>query len=194
MTYTQEEANYFYWHCRIAALLIEQFADSNTATDSHVHRAVRMATETAVGKRGVRFASQRAKEIMGSNNGAKPGQGLVREHAVPVSVITRQIRDAYASNEVHTWGALMGALTEEDLKNWGVVCSSSTLSQDAPFSAVIARIVRESTVLAWITLEEERELRKRGLVKAMPPGYDGDVLARYKFCRIDVMPLDLLDQ
>lgn len=189
MGYTNTEAGYFYWHCTVAAILIEQLEKRNAATNSHVQRAVRMATETARGKRGVQYASRSANERRTLSQGAWAGLGLTKEHVVPVSVITRRIIDEYDSGRKYAWSDILDVFTQHDLENWGVVDSDSFHSEVAPLSAIIASIVRRSAVLAWITKDEDTLLKKRGLTKTMPVGAEDDDLARYKACGIELIRL-----
>lgn len=189
MKYTKTEANYFYWHCKTAALLIEQLEQKNAATCSHIQRAVRMATETAVGKGGVQYASLSAHRQKPDSKKHWSGLGLTREHVVPVSVIANKVMHAHESGTKYAWADLVDGLTQEDLQNWNVVDSDHFLCQPAPFSAVIATIVRKWAVLAWITRDEDRELKKKGLTKSMPRDCENDELARYKACKIELVSL-----
>lgn len=187
MAYTDKEAGYFYWHCTVAAILIEQQLERNAATNSHIQHAVRMATETARGKRGVQYASQRANERRALTQEPWASLGLTREHVVPVSVITRRIIKQYDSGAKYAWSDIVDAFTQHDLNNWKVIDSDLFQSQVAPLSAIIASMVRRSAVLAWITKEEDALLKKKGLVKTMPVGAERDELARYKACGIELV-------
>jgi hypothetical protein len=189
MKYTREEATYFYWHCKTAALLIEQLEERNAATSSHIQRAIRMASETAVGKHGVQWASHCANQKKPSSRKDWSGLGLTREHVVPVSVIARRVMEAHESGIEYSWRQIMDDLHQVDLENWRVIDSDHFLSGPAPLSAMIASIVRKSAVLAWITKDEDRRLKKKGLTKQMPPDHQNDDLARYKFCEIQLVPL-----
>jgi hypothetical protein len=189
MKYTQEEARYFYWHCRAAALLLDQLEEENAATSSNVRHAIRKATETAVGKDGVQYASEEALRLKNSIGKGWSRRGFTKEHAIPVSVITKEIREKHASDVGYVWRELLHDLHPADHQNWGVVDSDDFLSERAPFSAVIAVIVRRRARLAWITKAEDKALKENGLTKVMPPGFDGDDLARYKFCNIRMQAL-----
>lgn len=188
MKYSEAEATYFYWHCKTAGLLIEQLEEFNTATLSHVHRAIRMATETAVGKHGVQYASRAAFELKPPSKKGWAGLGFVREHVVPVSVIARRIMQTHRSGTEYAWRELLGSLTQDDLQNWRVIDSDDFHDQRAPLSAVVAALVRRSAKLAWITKDEDRRLKQKGLTKVMPPNCDDD-LGRYAFCEIELVPL-----
>lgn len=188
MGYTKSEAKHFYWHCVTAALLIEKL-EHNTATLAHIGRAIRMATITARGKNGVQYASRNAFKIKAGSSGDWSTLGLIREHAVPVSVITERILGVHSSGVRYSWRELAHQLAQDDLERWDVVDSDYVLDQAAPFSATIAAIVRQCTALAWITPEEDDLLRLKGLVKTMPPGCEDEVLARYKACDIELVPL-----
>lgn len=186
--YTTTEANYFYWHCRTAALIIEQL-EHNTATLSHAQRAIRLASETARGKNGVQYASRAANALKPSSRAHWSGLGLIKEHVVPVSVLAKRIMQAHGSGENYTWRDLIEWLTQEDLRNWQVEESDYLQEQRAPFSAVVAAIVRRYTVLAWITREEDKALKARGLTKTLSTVHESDELGRYKECGIELVPL-----
>lgn len=188
MTYTEAEAKHFYWHCTTAALLLDNL-EMNTATASHVHRAIRMATETACGKNGVRYASARAIEVRGTHPAKWTGIGLIREHAVPVSVITERVVDTHRSGHRYQWVDLLDKLTDDDRQNWRVQDSDAFHRNAMPFSAVVAAIVRDAAVLAWITEEEDALLKARGFTKNMPADAADNPLARYEACGIQIVAL-----
>lgn len=188
MTATKSEARHFHWHCRTAAELLDRL-EFNTATGAHIGRALRMATLTAVGKAGIHFASRGAHLRKGESGKDWPALGLIREHVVPVSVVLHKVRDAHASKAPITWRELVPHLAQEDLHHWEVIDSDHFLDTLAPFSAIVATIVRQSTVLAWITGEDNALLRRHGLTKTMPANHDGDALARYKACAIELVRL-----
>ncbi len=190
MKYTRKEAEYFYWHCTIAALLIEILTERNRATLSHIQRAIRMASETAVGKAGVQYASEMAYKQKPATKKHWSGLGLTREHVVPVTVIVKKVMDAHDSNTAFSWRDLVrDRLTQDDLQHWKVVDSDYFLDSAAPLSAVIANVVRRYAILAWITKDEDRRLKNEGLTKSMPPSFGEDDLARYKACKISIVPL-----
>ncbi|WP_155953102.1 hypothetical protein [Pseudoxanthomonas suwonensis] len=189
MSYTSQEAFYFYWHCTTAALLIEKL-EHNTATNSHIRHAIRMASETARGKLGVQYASRDALARKPVDSSRWSGLDLVREHVVPVSVISKRVMDAHGDRLTYTWRELLGHLTQEDMNNWQILDSDYFLDRSADFSAVVAAIVRQWTVLAWVTKEEDKRLRKAGLTKSMPIGSEGkEQLSRYKACGIELVSI-----
>jgi hypothetical protein len=188
LTYTQKEANYFYWHCCTAALLLSEI-ELNTATRVHVANAVRMATLNAVGKNGVR-ASKTAHEKREAEGKEWSKLGLIREHAFPISVLLDKVMEAHENDESYTWRELKPRLKDEDFVHWSVLDSDTCLDSRAPLSAVIAALVRRFTVLAWITKSENASLKDKGLTKAMPANYGDDLLARYTMCNIDLVDLN----
>lgn len=189
MKYTQTEANHFYWHCKTAALLIEQLEERNAATCSHIQHAIRRASETAVGKAGVQYASRNAYHQKPPSKKDWSGLGFIKEHAVPVSVIVKKVLDAHVSGVEYSWRERIQGLTQDDLQNWAVIDSDYFHDQVAPFSATIATIVRRYAVFAWITKDEDQKLKAERLTKSMPPGHEDDKLARYKFCEIELVSL-----
>ena len=188
MTYTPREARHFYWHCMTAATLLEVL-ERNTATNVHLNNAVRMATLNAVGRRGISLASPSAAAKIASSTGPGRFKGLLREHVVPVSVISMRVEKAWTSHERPTWRELVPWLKDEDFQHWAVVDSDYFLDTQAPLSAVVAAIVRQSTHLAWVTSADNSELRSRGLTKCMPESSDDDPHARYTACGIKLVDL-----
>ena len=190
MSYTLREARYFYWHCSTAAILLDSL-ELNTATRVHLNNAVRMATLNAAGKSGIRLASASASALLTGTSGKQSPKGLIREHVVPVSVISGQVVDAWSSRVQYAWRELVPSLKDEDLKNWKVVNSDYFLDSTAPFSAVIATFVRDRTLLAWVTSEDNTRLREGGLSKSMPDYLPDDPRARYQVCEIELIDLPL---
>lgn len=188
MTYTHKEALYFYWHCMTVATLLEAL-ELNTATSAHVNNAIRMATLNAVGRLGISLASPSAAKKIASSAGPNPYKGLLREHVVPVSVISKQVQEAWRSTERPSWRELLPWLKDEDCQYWEVVDSDNFLELTAPLSALVAAIVRRRTLLAWVTSADNVELRSRGLTKRMPDGSTDDPRARYTACGINLVDL-----
>jgi len=186
--YTPQEARHFYWHCSTAATLLETL-ELNTATRVHVGNAVRMATLNAAGKNGIRLASASAASVLASSPAGKNPKGLIREHVVPVSVILAQVMEAWSSRVKYTWRELAPNLQDEDLENWNVMGSDYFLDSAAPFSAVIARLVRDRTLLAWVTADDNARLRESGYGKSMPDHLPYDPRARYQACNIELVEL-----
>lgn len=190
LSYTPREARHFYWHCSTAATLLDSL-ELNTATRVHLNNAVRMATLNAAGKSGIRLASASASALLTVASGKQGPKGLIREHVVPVSVIVRQVEEAWSSRVQYAWRELVPGLKDEDLENWKVVDSDYFLDSVAPFSAVIATLVRDRTLLAWVTSEDNARLRESGLGKSMPDYLPDNPRARYQACKIELVDLPL---
>lgn len=188
MTYSESEARHFYWHCVTTAKLLEHL-DLNTATRAHVNNAIRMATLTAIGKDGIRYASRSALAKRDNAAATSRTTGLIREHVVPISVISRRVLSAKENDTPVAWRDLIAHLTQEDLGHWQVIDSDSFRDSRAPLSAIVASIVRELAVLAWITTDENVRLRENGLAKRMPGNGDGGVFSRYTACKIEWVDL-----
>jgi hypothetical protein len=188
LTYTQKEARYFYWHCMTVATLLENL-DLNTATSVHVNKGIRMATLNAVGRLGISLASPSAAKKIASSTGPGSYKGLLREHVVPVSVISTHVLQAWRSTERPSWRELLPWLNKEDCRHWEVVDSDYFLEVTAPLSALVATIVRRKTLLAWVTSADNLELRSRGLIKRMPDSSTDDPRARYTACGISLVDL-----
>ena len=187
LTYTDREAHHFYWHCCTTAILLDNLPQ-NTATQAHVNNAVRMATLNAKGKNGISLASASASALLAERQGKKT-EGLIREHVVPVSVIVAQVKVAWSSGAKRTWRELIPHLKPHDLDNWAVVDTDLFLDSAPPFSAVVAALVRENTVLAWVTPEDNVRLSERGLRKSMPKHLPFSPHARYEACEIELVDL-----
>lgn len=189
MSYTEAEADYFFWHCACAALVLEKLV-LNTATRVHLNNAIRMATLNAVGKNGIRLASPSAAEQISLTTRA-PTAGLVREHVVPVSVIAGEVEAIFKAGTLYAWRELVPFLRQEDLVQWEVIDSDDFLDSAAPLSAVIASIVRERSLLAWVTKRDEAILRKAGYAKAMPSHLPDDPRGRYTACGIELVDIEV---
>ena len=188
MSYNETEARYFYWHCLTAAKVLSELG-LNTATRVHLNNAIRMATLNAVGKNGIVYASSTAFDHISKQTGANRTRGLIREHVVPISEISKRIVEAWRSNHSPTWRELTQLLTNADFKNWSVIDSDDFLDSDAPLSAIAAAIIRQRTALAWVTSTDNALLRARGLGKSMPKGCENEVFSRYTECQIKVVKL-----
>jgi hypothetical protein len=175
---TRAEASYFLRHCEVAALLLDAFSPLDPATSSHVVRAIRMATLNAAGKNGVSHASTQARKRKEATGKPWHQCGLIKEHAVPVSLIYRRVLDAFSAMG-------LGDPSLVDLSD--LAADEQAFARRNPKAWSIAKIVREETVLAWITADEDAELRKRGLQRCMPPGWDESQsrFARYETCGIE---------
>lgn len=172
MTANPTEANYFRWHCAVAAMLIDALP-ANAATSAHTRHAIRMATVTAVGEKGVLHASKQAREIKEASGKAWNKCGLVKEHVIPVSLIHERVVEALKRSAV---GPDQGGQS----------------FPDNPRARQVAKIVEEMTLLAWISKDEEARLRDKtrdagkSLHKRMPTGWDGkEKFARYIACGIE---------
>jgi len=187
MSTTSSENKNFYWHCQVASFLIEGFPQLNAATRAHVRNAIRMATLTARGKNGIPYATKGAIQERLKAGKDWHQLGLIREHVFPVSLIYDKVLADIATNEKTSWSDVIGSLTTEDHTNWNVPEDQSTF---APKSAKIAKIVRDHTVLAWITKKEDTALRAKGFSKSMPSNCDPrDLHARYSTCGLELIEI-----
>jgi hypothetical protein len=176
----------FYWHCQSAALLIETLPQ-NPATLANIRQAIRLATCNAIGKRGISLATQGAHNLKRSSDKDWYKLGLIREHVYPVNLVCEKALAEALNKTPVRWDELLGTLTNSDLSYWNYEGQSGM----APLSAKIAKIVRENTVIAWATREDDAELKRKGLNKKMPADYrEGDLHARYHACGLDLIPID----
>lgn len=188
----QPEVEQFFWNCQVAAKLLDE-VPRNTATRACVLYAVRKASVCYAGRNGVRYASAAAKAKQASGGKRWEKSGLVREHVVPVSLIRERIVreiDATRTNAVPE----PVNLSAEDVR--GLTPNAVMLFERHPRAWQIGRIIREWTLLAWITQDEGRlfDDKKRhagiSLRKRMPIGWSGnDRFARYKSCGIELLEI-----
>lgn len=187
---TQPEVEQFFWNCHVAAKIIDEMP-RNTATRACALYAVRKATVCYEGRNGVQYASAPAvdKKTRAGKHWEK--SGLVKEHVIPVSMIREQVvsdLDATRGDAVSVPFVLSG----EDAE--GLSSATVALFQGHPRAWRVGRIVRELTILAWITPEEEHlfddKVRHGGisLRKRMPVGWahGHDRFARYTSCGINL--------
>jgi len=189
MTATPTENTNFFWHCLVAAKLIDELP-SNAATSSHSLRAVRMATVCAAGRNGVQFASHAARERQESTAKHWDQCGLIKEHVVPVSLIHALVQGALKSTRAVDPAKAAG-IPDEDLG--GLTAGVVDLFRKHPRAWLVAKIVQDWTLLAWITESENERFDDKtrhgmSLRKSMPQGWteDQDRFARYNACEIAV--------
>lgn len=189
------EMVHFYWYCATVAQLIEHIPGT-TATRAVLLFAVRRATDTLTGKKGVPYASVEALKVCEENGGVWEGCGLRKEHAIPVTHIRDEI--VAAMSTPHSAESLAESKQRLDAEMAAVAAKPGAFNgfPSNPCIALVVDIIRSSTTLAWLTEKEDDLLKARladgsgSLVKRMPPDWDGkDPLARYRFCRIDVRPI-----
>lgn len=192
---TAAELANFYWSCAVATQLIEQLPHIE-ATNSVSRFAVRHATDALTGKKGVPFASVAASKECEANGGRWEGCGLRKEHAIPVSHIHGELVKAISA-------PLSAETLAEAKRRLDVEMAAAPIKLDAlagfpsnPRIAITVEIVRALTAIAWLTKKEDGLLKARlsdgsdSLNQRMPPGWDGkDLLARYRYCNIEVHPI-----
>ncbi|MDD2179444.1 hypothetical protein OIN59_18560 [Acidovorax sp. D2M1] len=108
----EKDENGLVWHCRVAALLLRELP-SNPHTNHHIRSAIREASVAIRGKhqkfpKNVDFYSTAARDQLTYGDAS----GLVREHVVPVSIISKKIFELNNPieiniiNIVHEWTIL----------------------------------------------------------------------------------------
>lgn len=192
---TPSELANFYWHCAAVTQLIEQLP-RNAATGRISLYALRSATVALTGKSGVPYASLAAQKMCAANGGRWEGCGLVREHAIPVAHIYHELVAALsmkrsAAERADAKRRLAAELSEVPTKVGAFVGFPIN-----PSVALVVDIIRASTALAWLTIDEDALLKDKlgdgstSLNQRMPSCWDGrDPLARYRFCKIEVHPI-----
>lgn len=189
MTATATENINFFWHCLVAANVIDELP-KNTATTSHSLRAVRMATVCCTGKNGVQYASEDARKRREAQGGHWEQCGLVKEHVVPVSLVHALVQ----SELVATCGSADTPRPHvlSDQNTQGLTPEVIALFQKHPRAWLVGRIVRQWTLLAWITELENKRFDDKTLHggisirKCMPKGWteEQDRFTRYTDCDI----------
>jgi hypothetical protein len=178
MTATWIESEHFLTHCEVAALVIDTLP-ANAATRAHARHALRMATLNVAGRNGVLYASSKARQIKQATGKDWHQSGLIKEHVVPLSLIHKWVVEELA----------------RPLPADGAAGVTTTIVR-ADRARQVANIVREWTLLAWISQDDDARLRDRGLNagkslhKSMPADWDGqDRFARYSACGIEYAPI-----
>jgi hypothetical protein len=198
MTATPKELKLFYWYCHVATQIIGAFP-SNEATRAVSLHAVRMATLNFAGKNGILLASEDARRIKEESEKAWSKCGLVREHAVPISVIHHRVVAAVRAPMTQIEKAAAAAQLKADMLKHGMDRSMVDEFPRNPPAWHVVQVVRELTHLCWVSSGDDSRLRAkpldggRSLHKAMPKDWDGiDPLARYRKCGIEVAPISQL--
>lgn len=194
MTATASEVKNFFWHCLVAAKLMDEVTE-NTVTKAHVLHAVRMATLCAVGRNGVQYASDEARVIKESNNKHWEQCNLIKEHIVPVSVVRARVYSELKRSRNGNDDPVPITLSDSDTQ--GLTLEVIGEFQKNPRAWEVARIIREWTLLAWITKNDEAKFddKKRhggiSIRKVMPTGWteEQDKFARYVACGIVLSPI-----
>lgn len=191
MTATASENVNFFWHCQAAEVLIRSFMPHlNASVSSNIRHAVRMATLCAAGKNGIQYATEAALAQKNASALDWHKLGLIREHAVPISLIHDEVigqARQYFTKAVK-WSEITKKLNQYDHQNWRIPANTQ---QPAPLSAVIAAVIRERTVLVWATKADDNALNTQGLKKTMPPGKTAATpLARYDACGIKTVRIN----
>lgn len=185
------ESEQFFWNCHVAATLIDHDGiPRNTATKACVLYAVRKASICLIGKDGVRFATPGACAQRTAAGVPWQKAGLVKEHVVPVSLIRERVvaqLDATRNDP-----ALRPSFGLED--EAGLTAAAAALFRAHPRAWEVGKVVRDMTLLAWITREEEKRFDEKArhggisLRKRMPMGWRGeDVFARYTACELELV-------
>lgn len=183
------EALNFYWHCVIAAKLIDELAPS-TVAKSHALRAVRMATLCVTGRNGVQYASDEAIRIKSSEGKRWEDCGLIKEHTFPVSLVYKRVYAELQANRE----APKGTCGPSEHEGLGLTPETIALFQTSPRAWQVALIIREWTHVAWITKEEDDRFDDKSrhdgisIRKRMPKKWTEDQsrFARYDACEIPV--------
>lgn len=185
------ELRNFFWHCHVAAKLIDELP-VNPATRAHVGHAIRKATVCWDGRDGVGFASTAALKEQRVAGVHWDRCGLIREHVIPVAVVTRLLRTALEA----TRGCESPSLQLSADDHAGFPSDVIAQFKDNPRAWQVARLVRQWTLQAWITPNDEERLRdhdKNGcnLTQSMPPYWTPEQsrFARYDHCGLRLEPI-----
>ena len=188
MTATASEAKNFYWHCQVAATVAK--LHKNPATKANLRHALRLATLTVAGKNGIYLASRKAyseKHLCGMDWSAC---GLVKEHVIPISLLYGLVRRELDNPAPRRWENYLDVPVDQNRALWNIPLDWANTSEAVPDALLIAKVIKESTILAWIHQEDDMKLRTGGYAKRMPEDWDGqDPLARYRAAGIEVLEL-----
>lgn len=185
------ELRNFFWHCHVAAKLVDELP-ANPATRAHVGHAIRKATACWDGRDGVGFASPLAMEAKRVAEVHWDRCGLIKEHVIPVSEVTGRVRAELEALRGRDLPAPQPSAGDRETFPAEVLA----LFLKHPRAWQVAQLVREWTLQAWITPEEDKRLRDGAgngcdLSKAMPPGWSSaqSRFARYDHCGLRVEPI-----
>lgn len=188
----QPDIEKFFHYCNVAAKIIDELP-RNTTTRACALFAIRRASNCYAGKNGIRFVSAgalaRHKEV-----GAPWHQlGLIKEHVVPVSLMRKKTTAALQALSSDA-GTAPPPFTEEAAPE--LPPNVAALFQQHPRAWQVGRIVRDWTILAWITGEENARFNDKpkydgiSLIKRMPLDWDGkDPFARYTAAGIELVAM-----
>lgn len=191
ITANEIELTNLFWHCRIATMLRDELPPS-TVRNAAFAKAVRMATYCHVGANGVQYASQDAIDAAGPATKRKwTGKGLTKEHVIPVAVIAGFVREALDKPSL----AHDSFLSDLDTANYSRAVTAFFLKH--PRAWQMARVVRDWTLMAWITVEENDRFNDKArhggktIRTCMPPGWTRNQcrFKRYTDCNIQLLPL-----
>lgn len=195
MTATTSELNLFYWHCEVAANIIGTMP-GNAATRSVSRHALRMGTLNLASKNGVFHASESARNQRDASGKPWSKAELIREHAVPISIIHRRVVDEVQLPRTEAALAQARSALESNLLATGFSPSKVAEFPRNPRTWYVVHVLRRLTHLAWVTRDDDQLLRAKpaagplSLHKHMPPDWDGnDPFARYRACGILVAPI-----
>lgn len=188
---TAAEITNFFWHCLVAARLMYEFEDT-TVTRSHFANAVRKATVCWIGRNGVRYASQPALARKNALGEHWERCGLVKEHAVPVAIAQAEVRKELKARFSSENPAESPAELPHEVQ--GLTPEVVQLFQQNPRAWAVAQVIREWTLLAWITKEEDEKFDEKdrhggiSIRKRMPKDWNRNQsrFARYDACDITV--------
>lgn len=182
--------NLIFWHCQVAAMLLN-YCPMNPATKHHVRSAVREATKLIRPTyRSVAAAAQRE---------AGQSSGLIREHAIPVSIIVGKVMALCGPwvmvDLTGRTAGFMGDGESGNLNRTPLGGSRSMRAVGMVTAAQIMDVVRELTFCVEITKCEDGRLSGAGLRDRMPDDWDGrNRLARYECADIKLAPDPVLDR
>lgn len=178
------QPEYFHWHCEVAALLLSALP-GNAATKHHVRNALRMATLAAAGPNGVRFASVKAQQQQAARGLPWDKCDLIREHVVPIGEMYDQMLLSLGSPAFTTAPGKEPTLIQSTQRRTKLRAGENVHLLSSPRAWQIAAIVRQWSLMAYVTREEDALLRANKLHSRMPEDWDGkDKFARYIACGI----------
>ena len=146
---------------------------------------MRRATDCRAGLKGVRYASVNAITHQASLGLPWSKCGFEKEHVIPAGVVHASVREVLGASDTPNT-AVMNKSVEIELAH----LPASVLEQFRahPRALMVARIVDELTLHAWVTKPEHIKLKDSGLGARMPADWtsENDKFARYKKCEIEV--------
>lgn len=173
-----------FWHCNVAAILLNQ-CPMNPATKHHVRSAIREATHQ-IRPAGRSTGAQRLRDS------GRAG-GLIREHAVPVSIIVGKVMELCGPwvviDETNRAAGFVDGRVAGDINRISLGSTRRATALGHVTVEQVIALIETLAICVEITREEDSWLAGAKLRDRMPEGWDGkNLFARYEHVGIELAP------